>query len=268
MEKHPTFTRSSQTCSAPPGSIKFDCNFIRKNCNIRIPYSSDRKFMTQFINFIERLKQLAAFQVFTIYLRYLIGGAFIIAAFAMGKLSGKSFIDNAVPIGDLMPIQQFFRVMAESGLYWKFIGWFQIACGALVMTQRYAKAGALLFFGMIVNIFVITVSFHFQGTPIVTGLMTLAATYLLIWDIASLQFIVVKPTAERLIAQRELSIHDRRYWAILGLIMMTSILLVALTDFTMLRALFLPFGIGLIGFVAFIIGARRKSSAVRDQAAS
>jgi uncharacterized membrane protein YphA (DoxX/SURF4 family) len=203
------------------------------------------------IIFVERLKQHTALQIFTIYLRYLIGGAFIIAAIGMGKLSGKSFIDSATPIGELMPIQQFFRVMAESGLYWKFIGWFQIVCGALLMTQRFARLGALLFFGMIVNIFVITVSYHFQGTPVVTGLMTLAATYLLVWDMHALQFIVRKPQHSNLIEPQALKVHDQNYWGILGVIMVISIIAIALIKYNVIFALLSPLVIGFAGFILF-----------------
>jgi hypothetical protein len=35
--------------------------------------------------FIDHWKQKSFLQIFTIYLRYLIGGAFVIAAFGMGK---------------------------------------------------------------------------------------------------------------------------------------------------------------------------------------
>lgn len=125
---------------------------------------------------IDRLRHLTFLQVFTIHLRYLIGGAFVIAAFVMGKVTAQpmAIVQVAKPIGELEPLQQFFRVMMESGLYWHFIGWTQIIAGVLLSTQRYARLGALIFFGLILNIFVITISYPFQGTPVVTGLMLLA----------------------------------------------------------------------------------------------
>ncbi len=208
--------------------------------------------MERLVALTERLKQYAALQIFTIYLRYLIGGAFVIAAIGMGKLSGRSIVSMDAPIGDLMPIQQFFRVMADSGLYWKFIGWFQIVCGVMLMTQRYAKAGALLFFGMILNIFVITVSYHFRGTPIVTGLMTLAATYLLVWDIRSLQFIFIDPSAHLVHQTPVLKIHDVPYWSILGIIMAASIFILAIvTTFNPLVAMLTAFALGSAGLLIF-----------------
>ncbi|HET6668759.1 MAG TPA: hypothetical protein VFH15_00875 [Pyrinomonadaceae bacterium] len=40
----------------------------------------------------------------------------------------------------------------------------------------------MAYFPLILNIFVITVSMHFTGTPVITGLMLLANIYLLCWD--------------------------------------------------------------------------------------
>jgi hypothetical protein len=39
-----------------------------------------------------------------------------------------------------------------------------------------------MFLPILVNIFVVTVSLQFGGTPILTGLMLLAVTYLCVWD--------------------------------------------------------------------------------------
>jgi hypothetical protein len=208
--------------------------------------------MTSLALWIDKLKQRSFLQIFTIYLRYLIGGAFVMAAIGMGKLSGKSFIDPA-PIETLMPVQQFFRVMAESGMYWKFIGWFQIVCGVLLMTQRFTKLGTLLFFGMIVNIFLITVSYHFQGTPFVTGMMTLAAIYLLLWDFNSFRYLIIKPSISTARDEQPLHIHDHFYWMILGVIMFSAIITIALTQFNIVFALITSFVIGCLGFVIYFI---------------
>jgi len=48
--------------------------------------------MDRFIRFIETSKQYSILQIFTVYLRYLIGGGFVIAAFGMGKFSGEELV--------------------------------------------------------------------------------------------------------------------------------------------------------------------------------
>ena len=209
------------------------------------------------LTFIDAWKQKEFLQIFTIYLRYLIGGAFIIAAIGMGKLNGSSNLLNSMstPIQNLEPIQQFFRVMSESGLYWKFIGWTQIVAGVLLMSQRFAKLGALMFFGMILNIFVITISYEFKGTPIVTGLMLLATTYLIVWDVRSFLFLVKDDIQ---VKHTSYTVMDKPYWVWLSFIMMGSIVLLAILKVNFIIQLLVPFGEGLIAFIFFFVTRQKE----------
>lgn len=215
--------------------------------------------------FIDHWKQKTFLQVFTIYLRYLIGGAFVIAAFGMGKVTGTSNLMGSMdkPIQDLQPIQQFFRVMTDSGLYWKFIGWTQIIAGFLLMTQRFARLGALIFFGLILNIFIITVAYKFKGTPVVTGLMLLASTYLLVWDQRALQFLVrddVQPV------RLALPVIQSLYWMWLGLLMFITIVSFAVLSPNFFIELGVPFIEGLIAFIVFFtIGRKFRASQVNPE---
>jgi len=52
----------------------------------------------------------------------------------------------------------------------------------LLLIPALAHLGAMMFFPILVNIFVITVTMDFKGTPVVTGLMLLANLVLLAWD--------------------------------------------------------------------------------------
>lgn len=60
----------------------------------------------------------------------------------------------------------------------------------LLVVPRTSFIGALAYFPLILNIFVITVSMHFQGTPFITGLMLLANIYLLCWDYDKLKYLL------------------------------------------------------------------------------
>ena len=51
-----------------------------------------------------------------------------------------------------------------------------------MLIPRAATLGAVLFAPVIASIFVITLSYDFNGTPLVTGMMLLATVYLLCWD--------------------------------------------------------------------------------------
>lgn len=206
-------------------------------------------------------KEKTFLQIFTIYLRYLIGGAFIIAAIGMGKLSGENHLmeSGAQPIQNLQPIQQFFRVMVDSGMYWQFIGWTQIIAGVLLITQRFAKLGSLLFFGMILNIFIITLSYHFQGTPIITGLMLAASVYLLIWDI---DYFIILVNNDTIFIPKPLKIADHIYWVYLGFIMIASIVGLALMKKHIVLQLGVPFVEGLLGFILFMLTLKQKTEPV------
>jgi len=72
--------------------------------------------------------------------------------------------------------------MYQSGMYWKFIGLGQLLAGFLLVTQLFAKLGALIYFLIITNIFVITFSYYFAFTPALAGFMFLANMDLLLWE--------------------------------------------------------------------------------------
>lgn len=218
--------------------------------------------MDSFIGFIEKCKQQSFLQIFAIYVRYLIGGAFVIAAFGMGKFNGQQLLISSPGAGieTLDPLQQFFRVMSTSGLYWQFIGLTQVIGGGLLMTQRYAKLGAVIFFALILNIFIITVSYSFKGTPVVTGLMLLATTFLILWDLNSLQFILRNPMRENIKEPRKLSIAGHPFWMLVGTIMLVTIISMALLKINVVVQLGSVFSEGLLAFVIYIIFLRAKDN--------
>lgn len=129
---------------------------------------------------MEKLKQIKSLQLFTIYLRYLIGGTFVFASII--KIEGGRFTGES---GENVPIDEawhFFETLYRSGLYWKFLGLSQLVAGALLMTQKFSKLGALVFLPISINIFVITLSYDFNYTPVITAGLVLANIYLLLWD--------------------------------------------------------------------------------------
>lgn len=129
---------------------------------------------------LEKLKRLVLIQVVTIYLRYLLGAAFVFASIV--KIQGKRFTTDSGISSPINESWHLFETLYQSGLYWHFIGWGQCLAGFLLMTQLFSTLGAMLFLPIMLNIFVITVSYYFAGTPIITGLMLLANAYLLVWD--------------------------------------------------------------------------------------
>ncbi|MEO6149159.1 MAG: hypothetical protein ABIN95_06240 [Mucilaginibacter sp.] len=115
--------------------------------------------------------------------RMLIGFAFIPSG--MKKVLGLRFTQ----IPDTDPIGYFFEAMYQTGFYWNFLGWGQILAALLLMTQRFATLGAVLFSFIAANIFMITISLHFPGTWLITLGLLFASICLLLWDYNKLKFI-------------------------------------------------------------------------------
>lgn len=160
---------------------------------------------------MHNLKSKILPQLLVIYTRYLIGAAFVFASVV--KIQGKRFttIDGInEPINSAWHM---FETLYQSGLWWKVMGLGQLIAGLLLMTQRYAKLGALMFLPIIFNVFVITVSYDFRGTPVITGLMLLANIMLVLWDWDELKILVNKPP----VLQQTNRLENMRTWEITGL---------------------------------------------------
>lgn len=120
-----------------------------------------------------RSRWLRAFTVFT---RVVLALGFLPSG--LTKVLGNRF--TVLGVDD--PVGFFFEALYRSGFYWNFLGLCQLAAALLLLVPRTATLGALLYFPIILNIFVLTLSMHFTGTPFITGLMLLADLYLLCWD--------------------------------------------------------------------------------------
>ena len=120
---------------------------------------------------------------FTVLTRILLALGFTPSG--LTKLLGNRF----TLLGPDSPVGYFFDALYKSGFYWNFIGLGQLLAAALLLIPRTATLGALIYFPIILNIFLITVSMHFTGTPFITGLMLLGSLYLLGWDYDKLKYI-------------------------------------------------------------------------------
>lgn len=190
-------------------------------------------------------------QVCIIYLRYLIGFAFVFASIV--KIQGLRFTAESGATNPINSAWHFFETLYQSGLYWKFLGIGQLIAGFLLLTQRYAKLGAVLFFPIIANIFVITISYDFRGTPLITGSMLLANILLILWDWDSLRVLLNKPA--KISYQKRL--ENDSLWITLGFVFfvltVTAKFLVSGSN-----VVFLFVGLFVLGIVGFIIGYQRK----------
>lgn len=109
-----------------------------------------------------------------------------------------------------------FETLYQSGVYWQFLGFSQLIAAFLLMTQRFSKLGALVFFPIILNIYFITISYDFGGTTYITFLMLLANIALLLWDWNELKTLVNLPPAAVSI---ENCFEKMKIWEVGGLLL-------------------------------------------------
>ncbi len=132
-----------------------------------------------------RVRAHPALQRLAVVSRILLAIGFIPPALV--KIQGHRFT-STVDLAD--PIVAFFEAMYQTGAYWRFLGWAQLAAGVCLLVPRLMTLGALMFLPVIVNILVITLALHFTGTPAMVGLMLLADLYLIFWDYDRLKFVL------------------------------------------------------------------------------
>lgn len=190
-------------------------------------------------------------QIFIIYLRYLLGFAFVFASIV--KIQGLRFTSESGAMNPINSAWHFFETMYQSGIYWKFLGYGQLIAGFLLMTQRYAKLGVILFLPIILNIFVITISYDFKGTPIITGLILVATIILIAWDWNTLKILINKtPTFST-----KPRLENDYTWSIIGLIFffltIISKLIISKNSFILVFISFLTLSI-----LGIIIGYRKQ----------
>lgn len=186
-----------------------------------------------------RTRSVPFFLRFTWFTRILLAAAFIPTG--MVKLLGNRFTTLSTDT----PIGAFFEAMYQTGLYWQFLGLSQVLAGILLLIPRTAHLGALLFLPVMTNIFVVTVSLGFGGTPVVTGLMLLAVVYLTAWDYHRVRGIVTEEPLTHEIPVLQLDIGEKIGFALFAI----SLLAVFLTTRSLVSTAWVPAFLGL-GFAA------------------
>ena len=132
-------------------------------------------------NIIATIRTKKTFILFTWMTRILLAIGFLPSG--LKKALGQRF----TLLGTDNPVGFFFEALYQTGVYWNFIGAAQLLAALLLVIPRTTTLGAIIYFPIILNIFIITVSMHFQGTPFITGMMLLGSIYLLVWDFAKLK---------------------------------------------------------------------------------
>jgi hypothetical protein len=130
-------------------------------------------------------------QVFTAFTRCLLALAFIPPS--IPKILHKPF--TVLP--DSNPVGHYFKALMDTGFYYEFIGWSQLAAAILLLIPRTSHLGALMFLPIILNIAILTNAVGFVGTWLLTILMSLAGLWLFCWEYDRLKPIIFQTRSQR-----------------------------------------------------------------------
>lgn len=214
---------------------------------------------------IDSLKQQLLIKLFVIYLRYLIGFAFVFASIV--KIRGERFTS----ISPSQPVGYFFEAMYQSGFYWNFLGWAQLISGALLMSQRFSTIGAIAFFPVILNVCLITHSVDFgSGTPTITTLMLLGTTFLLLWDYKKWMILFQRDHTIYLDMTKEPEdrLMNDGIWTLAGVLFVLLTVAVQLVGANQTTILIWVVAMLVVGISCFVIGLLRHRKRNRIQSLS
>lgn len=141
--------------------------------------------LEKFERFYFQIKQNRWYWLFSIFCRVSLAYAFIFAG--MVKIMGERFASGLSP---LHPMGAYLEALHHTGYYYTFIGIVQILAAILLLIPRTVTLGALLYFPIIVNIWILSFAVRFEGSFVTSPLMVLANLYLLIWNYDRLKFLL------------------------------------------------------------------------------
>jgi uncharacterized membrane protein YphA (DoxX/SURF4 family) len=101
------------------------------------------------------------------------------------KIMGQRFTS----LSDNHPMGHYLTALHLTGFYYPFIGYVQVLAALLLLIPRTATLGAVLYFPVILNICILSISVRFEGSLISSTLMVLANLYVLCWNYDKLKLI-------------------------------------------------------------------------------
>ena len=130
-----------------------------------------------------RVRQNRWLRYFAVFNRIGLAVGFLPSGFV--KIMGERFTSLSVN----HPMGNYLEALHRTGFYYTFIGVLQVTAAILLLVPRTALLGALVYFPIIFNIWMLTLALRFEGSWLSSPLMVLANLYLLCWDYHRLKYI-------------------------------------------------------------------------------
>lgn len=141
--------------------------------------------LTAFEKHYIKIKTNIWYWLFSIFCRLTLAFGFIAAG--MVKIVGERFASG---LSDLHPMGAYLEALHHTGFYYTFIGIAQIVAAILLLIPKTVALGALLYFPIIFNIWLLSVAVRFEGSIVTSPLMVFANLYLLVWNYDRLRFLL------------------------------------------------------------------------------
>lgn len=125
------------------------------------------------------------FWLFSIFCRVTLAFGFFVAG--MVKIMGERFASG---LHDKHPMGHYLEVLHQTGYYYTFIGYAQVAAAIFLIIPQTVTLGAFIYFPIILNIWILTYATRFDGSIFTAPLMTLANLYLLGWNYEKWKYIL------------------------------------------------------------------------------
>ena len=144
-----------------------------------------RKLLSKFEQFYYRVKENGWYFLFSIFCRVSLAYAFIVAG--MVKIFGERFASG---LSNLHPMGAYLEALHHTGYYYTSIGIAQVLAAVLLLIPRTVLLGALLYFPIIINIWILSYAVRFEGSIVTSPLMVIANIFLLVWHYDRLKYLL------------------------------------------------------------------------------
>lgn len=128
---------------------------------------------------------------FYIFCRITLAIGFFMAG--MVKIMGERFASG---LSTVHPMGTYLEALHHTGYYYTLIGVAQVIAAILLLINRTVLIGALLYFSIIVNIWILSLAVRFEGSLVSSTLMVLANIYLLCWNYDKIKYLFISSKNE------------------------------------------------------------------------
>ncbi len=183
--------------------------------------------LSKFETFYLQTKANRWYWLFSIFCRLTLAAAFIAAG--MVKIVGERFASG---LAVKHPMGAYLEALHHTGYYYTFVGIAQVVAALLLLIPSTVTLGALLYFPIILNIWLLSFAVRFEGSFVTSPLMVLANLYILLWHYDKLKYILpFKKFSSFGIVEKPKKYSNKFPFLFASGVIVTAVLIVCLAQF-------------------------------------